>query len=267
MSKHPVLLEMSDRIATVTLNDPERRNPVTGNDMIAALLETFAKVQADPQVSVMILTGADPAFCAGGDIKEMNDSDSVFRKEPLAAAQSYVDGVQRLPLALYNMDIPTIAAVNGPAVGAGCDLTMMCDMRIASEKARFGEVFLNLGIIPGDAGSWFLLRRLGHQKAADLTFSGRMVEAKEALELGMVLELVPHEKLMARARERAAVIAAKPPRAVRVAKRLMRNAERMDLPDFLNSAAAYQALMHQTEDHHEAVAAFVEKRKPNFTGR
>ncbi len=195
MSKHPVLLEISGRIATVTLNDPERRNPVTGNDMIAALLETFAKVQADPQVSVMILTGADPAFCAGGDIKEMNDPDSVFRKEPLAAAQSYVDGVQRLPLALYNMDIPTIAAVNGPAVGAGCDLTMMCDMRIASEKARFGEVFLNLGIIPGDAGSWFLLRRLGHQKAADLTFSGRMVEAKEALELGLVLELVPHEKL------------------------------------------------------------------------
>jgi len=144
---------------------------------------------------------------------------------------------------------------------------MMCDMRVASEKARFGEVFLNLGIIPGDAGSWFMLRRLGHQKAADLTFSGRMVDAAEALELGMVLEVVAHDRLMDRARERAAVIASKPPRAVRVAKRLMRNAERMDLPDFLNSAAAYQALMHQTEDHHEAVAAFLEKRKPNFTGR
>merc|ERR1711969_130045 len=99
----------------------------------------------------MILTGAGSAFCAGGDIKEMNDPDGVFRKEPLAAAQSYVDGVQKLPQALYNLDIPTIAAVNGAAVGAGCDLTMMCDMRIASEKARFGEVFLNLGIIPGDA--------------------------------------------------------------------------------------------------------------------
>ena len=267
MSNPPVLLNISDRIATVTLNDPERRNPVTGNDMIAALLDTFAQVQAHPDVSVMILTGADPAFCSGGDIKEMNDPESVFRKEPLAAAQSYVDGVQRLPLALYNLDIPTIAAVNGPAVGAGCDLTMMCDMRVASEKARFGEVFLNLGIIPGDAGSWFMLRRLGHQKAADLTFSGRMVDAAEALELGMVLEVVAHDRLMDRARERAAVIASKPPRAVRVAKRLMRNAERMDLPDFLNSAAAYQALMHQTEDHHEAVAAFLEKRKPNFTGR
>ncbi|MAZ14992.1 MAG: enoyl-CoA hydratase/isomerase family protein [Oricola sp.] len=267
MSRSPVLLDISDRIATVTLNEPERRNPVTGNDMIAALLEIFAKVHLDPDISVMILTGADPAFCAGGDIKEMNDPDGVFRKEPLTAAQSYVDGVQRLPQALYNMDIPTIAAVNGAAVGAGCDLTMMCDMRVASENAMFGEVFINLGIIPGDAGSWFLLRRLGHQKAADLTFSGRMVGAEEALELGMVLEVVPHDTLMDRARERAAVIASKPPRAVRVAKRLMRNAERMDLPDFLNSAAAYQALMHQTEDHHEAVAAFLEKRKPNFTGR
>ena len=267
MSKQPVLLDISDRIATVTLNDPERRNPITGNDMIAALLDAFAKVQADPQVSVMILTGAGPAFCAGGDIKEMNDPDSIFRKEPLAAAQSYVDGVQRLPLALYNLDVPTIAAVNGAAVGAGCDLTMMCDMRVASDKARFGEVFLNLGIIPGDAGSWFMLRRLGHQKAADLTFSGRMIDAAEALEMGMVLEVVPHEELMDRTRERATVIASKPPRAVRIAKRLMRNAERMDLPDFLNSAAAYQALMHQTEDHHEAVAAFIENRKPNFTGR
>ena len=267
MSEPNVLLDIKDRIATVTLNDPERRNPITGNDMIEALLEKFAKVQADPEVSVMILTGAGSAFCAGGDIKEMNDPDGVFRKEPLAAAQSYVDGVQRLPQALYNLDIPTIAAVNGAAVGAGCDLTMMCNMRIASEKAKFGEVFLNLGIIPGDAGSWFLLRRLGHQRAADLTFSGRMVAADEALEIGMVLEVVPHDTLLERARERAAVIAAKPPRAVRIAKRLMRNAERMDLPDFLNSAAAYQALMHQTEDHHEAVSAFIEKRKPHFTGR
>ena len=266
MSESVVLLEIADRIATVTLNDPDRRNPVTGNEMIAGLLDAFDQAQRDPGVSVMILTGADPAFCAGGDIKEMSDPESVFRKNPLAAADSYITGIQRIPLALYNLDIPTIAAVNGPAVGAGCDLTMMCDMRMASEKAKFGEVFLNLGIIPGDAGTWFLLRRLGHQKAAELTFTGRMVGAEEALELGMVLEVVPHGDLMARARERAAVIAAKPPRALRVAKRLMRNAERMDLPDFLNTAAAYQALMHQTKDHHEALAAFLQKRKPAFFG-
>ena len=266
MSEPVVLIEVANRIATVTLNEPGRRNPVTGNGMISGLLDAFDQAQRNAEVSVMILTGADPAFCAGGDIKEMADRESVFRKDPLAVADSYTNGIQRVPLALYNLDIPTIAAVNGPAVGAGCDLAMMCDMRVASERAKFGEVFLNLGIIPGDAGSWFLLRRLGYQKAAELTFTGRMVGSEEALELGMVLEVVPHGDLMARARERAAVIAAKPPRAVRVAKRLMRNAERMDLPDFLNTAAAYLALMHHTKDHHEALAAFLEKRNPMFLG-
>ncbi len=262
-----VLTEIKDRIATVTLNDPDRRNPITGADMIDQMLAAFAAVEANRDVSVMIVTGAGSAFCAGGDIKEMADPESVFRKVPLDAAESYINGIQRIPLALYNMDIPTIAAVNGPAIGAGCDLTMMCDMRVASERAKFGEVFLNLGIIPGDAGSWFLLRRLGHQRAMELTFSGRLVGADEALELGMVLEVTPHDQLMARARERAAVIAAKPPRTVRTAKRLMRNAERMDLPDFLNAAAGYQALMHQTADHHEALAAFIEKRPPVYTGK
>ena len=267
MSAPIVLTEIEDRIATVTLNDPDRRNPITGSDMIEQMLAAFAALEANRDVSVMILTGAGSAFCAGGDIKEMANPESVFRKVPLDAAESYINGIQRIPLALYNMDIPTIAAVNGPAIGAGCDLTMMCDMRIASERAKFGEVFLNLGIIPGDAGSWFLLRRLGHQRAMELTFSGRLVGADEALDLGMVLEVTPHDQLMDRARERAAVIAAKPPRTVRTAKRLMRNAERMDLPDFLNTAAGYQALMHQTADHHEALAAFIEKRSPIYTGK
>jgi len=267
MSDPIVLLDIKDRIATVTLNDPDRRNPVTGNNMIEAMLETFDKVQRDPEVSVMILTGAGSAFCAGGDIKAMHAKKEQFGLPPLDVAESYINGIQRIPLALYNMDVPTIAAVNGAAVGAGCDLTMMCDMRIASERAKFGEVFLNLGIIPGDAGSWFLIRRLGYQKAAELTFSARMVEAAEALEMEMVLEVVPHEDLMKRAREKAAVIAAKPPRTVRTAKRLLRNAERMDLPDFLNSAAAYQALMHQTSDHQEAMSALLEKRQPTYLGK
>lgn len=266
MSEPIVLLDVKDRIATVTLNDPDRRNPITGNDMIEAMLEAFASVQSNPEVSVMILTGAGSAFCAGGDIKAMRDKTDQFGLPPLDVAESYINGIQRIPLAMYNLDIPTIAAVNGAAVGAGCDLTMMCDMRIASERAKFGEVFLNLGIIPGDAGSWFLIRRLGYQKAAELTFSARMIDAAEALEMEMVLEVVPHEELMKRARERAAVIAVKPPRTVRTAKRLLRNAERMDLPDFLNSAAAYQALMHQTNDHQEAMNAMLDKRPAKYNG-
>ena len=266
MSDPIVLLEVKDRIATVTLNDPDRRNPITGNNMIEAMLDAFESVQRNPKVSVMILTGAGSAFCAGGDIKAMRDKTDQFGLPPLDVAESYINGIQRVPLAMYNLDIPTIAAVNGAAVGAGCDLTMMCDMRIASERAKFGEVFLNLGIIPGDAGSWFLIRRLGYQKAAELTFSARIIDASEALEMEMVLEVVPHDDLMKRAREKAAVIAAKPPRTVRTAKRLLRNAERMDLPDFLNSAAAYQALMHQTNDHQEAMNAMLDKRPAKYNG-
>lgn len=262
-----VLLDIKDRIATVTLNDPDRRNPITGNNMIEAMLDVFDQVQRNPDVSVMVLTGAGSAFCAGGDIKAMHNKTDQFGLPPLDVAESYINGIQRIPIALYNLDVPTIAAVNGAAVGAGCDLTMMCDMRIASEKAKFGEVFLNLGIIPGDAGSWFLIRRLGYQMAAELTFSARMIDAAEALDLDMVIEVVPHNDLMARARAKAAVIAAKPPRTVRTAKRLLRNAERMDLPDFLNTAAAYQALMHQTGDHHEALSAFLEKRQPTYSGK
>ena len=266
MTKSLVLTDIKNRIATVTLNDPDRRNPFTGIEMVDSLVNAIEDVNRNLDVGVMILTGAGSAFSSGGDIKAMAAKSDQFGLSPIGVAESYLEGIQRIPLALYNMDIPTIAAVNGPAIGAGCDLAMMCDMRIASENARFGEVFLNIGIIPGDAGSWFLIRRLGYQRAAELTFSSRLVDAAEALELGMVLEVLPTDKLMERAQERAAVIAAKPPRTLRAAKRLMRHAERMDLPDYLSSAAAYQALMHQTKDHMEAVNAILEKRTPNFSG-
>lgn len=267
MSNPLVLTNIENRIATITLNDPESRNPITSSEMVEAIVSNIDNVNNNPDVSVMILTGADPAFSAGGDVKAMAKPSPPFDRPPIGIANSYIEGIQRIPLALYNMDIPTIAAVNGAAIGAGCDLAMMCDMRIASEKAKFGEVFVNLGLIPGDAGSWFMIRRLGYQKCAELTFSGRLVEAQEALELGMVLEVAPHEQLMQQAMERASVIAVKPPQTVRVAKRLMRQAERMDLPDYLSSAAAYQALMHNTEDHKEAITALIDKRDPTFKGK
>ena len=225
----------------------------------------------DPGVGAMMLTGAGPAFCAGGDVRAMAARAEPFGAPPLALAESYVAGIQRIPPALHAMEVPTIAAVdgavNGAAIGAGCDLAMMCNMRVAGVAATFGEVFVNLGIIPGDAGSRFPIRRLGHQRAAELTFSGRVVGAAEALEMGMVLSVHPDDALMEAARERAAVIASKPPRAVRIARRLLRMAERTDLPDFLDAAAAYQGLMHQTADHHEAMAAMLEQRAPRREGR
>jgi enoyl-CoA hydratase/carnithine racemase len=262
-----VLIEKSQRIAVVTLNLPEKRNVITDQAMVEALLAALHDAESDPGISVMILTGAGTAFSAGGDLKAMRDRADMFAGPPLDIAERYRTGIQRVPKALYGLDIPTIAAVNGPAVGAGCDLAFMCDLRIASSTASFAEAFVNLGIIPGDAGSWFLPKRIGYQLAAEMTFTGRSVGALEAHEKGLVLKVVPPEKLMEEAKALAAVIASKPPRAVRQAKRLLRAGEAMDLANFLEFAAANQALAHTTGDHLEAVSAFLEKRKPEFKGR
>lgn len=264
MSK--VLVEKANRVAVVTINAPETRNTMTDAAMIEALLAAFRDVERDPAISAMILTGAGTAFSAGGDVKAMANRTGMFAGAPLDIAEGYRAGVQRIPKALYDIDIPTIAAVNGPAIGAGCDLAFMCDLRLASATAQFGEVFVNLGIIPGDAGSWFLPRRIGYQLAAEMTFTGRILGAEEALAKGLVLKVLPPEQLMAEARALAGTIAAKPPRAVRQAKRLLRAAEALDLANFLELAAANQALAHTTEDHIEAVKAFLEKRKPAFKG-
>lgn len=267
MSEDLVLYETAGRVATITLNDPERRNPVSGPAMIDALVGTIGKVQRDSGISVAILTGAGSAFSSGGDVKAMRDRDGMFGGPGQDIAEGYMYGIQQIPLALYALDVPTIAAVNGPAMGAGCDLTFMCDMRIASTKALFGEVFVSLGLIAGDAGSWFLPRRVPWEVAAEMSFTGRPIKADEALRRGLCMKVVEPEALMDEAQALAGVIASKPPKTVRQAKRLLRAAVKMDLPSFLETAAANQALCHQSEDHLEAVNAMLEKRQGAYTGR
>lgn len=259
MSEEFVFLDILDCIVMVILNDLVWCNLIIGNEMIVVMLDMFVCVQVDFEVSVMILIGVDLVFCVGGDIKEMNDFDSVFCKELLVVVQSYVDGVQCLFQVIYNFDILIIVVVNGFVVGVGCDLIMMCDMCIVLEKVKFGEVFLNFGIILGDVGSWFLLCCFGYQKVVDFMYLGCLVEVEEVLEIGMVFEVVFYDKFMEWVCECVVVIVVKLLCVVCVIKWLMCNVERMDLLDFLNLVVVYQVLMYQIEDYYEVIVVFIEK--------
>jgi len=260
------LLLIENAIATLTLNRNDVRNALTGTCLIDDIVETIQWVNHNQDISVLIITGAGSAFSAGGNIKDMQDRSGDFGGDVRMLERKYREGIQRIPLAIESSEVPVIAAVNGPAIGAGFDLACMCDMRFASDTAKFGETFINLGIIPGDGGAWYLQRLLGYQKAAELTFTGRILDAQEALTMGLVLDVIPKKNLLLKANELAQQIASKPPHAVRYTKRLMKKAQRMQLNDFLEVCAAFQGISHNTQDHLEAVNAFVEKRPASFKG-
>ncbi len=260
-------LILEERVAILTLQRDDVRNALTGTALVSDIVTTIQWANRDAAVSVLILTGAGSAFSAGGNIKEMRDRTGTFGGTVLDIQRQYRQGIQNMPLALHSAEIPLIAAVNGPAVGAGCDLTCMCDIRIGSTKAVLGETFSNLGIIPGDGGAWFLQRLIGYQRAAELTLTGRLVKAAEAKEMGLLLDVVEPDELIPRARALAADIATKPPQTVRFTKRLLKLAQRMELPDFLDFCACFQGMCHHTEDHSEALNAFLEKRPGKYTGK
>lgn len=259
-------LQLDGRVATLTFNRDDVRNALTGTALIDDLLATVAWVNACSDVSVLIMTGAGKAFSSGGNVKEMRDREGIFAGSAAQLQEQYRKGIQQIPLAMQSLEVPAIAAINGAAVGAGFDLCNMCDIRLGCPETLVGETFINLGIIPGDGGAWFLQRVVGYQRAAELTLTGRLVKADEALDIGLLLELVPTDQLLTRAQELAQSIAAKPPRGVRMSKRLLLSAQRMELRDLLDMSASMQAVSHQMEDHTEAVAAFLEKRPPQFKG-
>ena len=260
-------IEREGGIVTVRMNHPDTRNALTTREQIQELVDLCAVLRRDMSVRVMVLTGNGSAFCAGGNVKDMHERGGIFAGSPYELRNTYRDGIQRIPLAIYELDIPVIAAVNGPAMGAGLDLACMCDIRLAAPKAIFAESFVRLGIVPGDGGAWLLPRIIGIPKASLMAFTGDAIDAAKALEWGLVEQVCTHETLQSEAQALARRIASNPGHALRLCKRLLREGQHMRLDSLLELSAAYQALAHHTEDHHEAVAAFVDKRDPNYQDR
>ena len=262
-----LLVDREDAIVTVTLNRPQERNAISEAGHIAELVEFCDWATAEDSLKAIVLTGAGSAFCAGGNVKNMRDRKGMFDGSPYALRNKYRKGIQLIPMALYELEVPIIAAINGPAIGAGLDLACMCDIRVAAEGAVFAESFTKLGIVPGDGGAWLLPRIIGMARATQMTLTGDMIDAAKALEYGLVSEVRPAGELLDAAKDIARRVAGNPGAATRMAKRLLREGQDMKLAPLLELSAAYQALAHHTEDHDEAVAAFLEKRAPRYTDR
>jgi enoyl-CoA hydratase/carnithine racemase len=261
-----VLLEVHDAVAVLTLNKPELRNPISDIDMVEALLAALDQLNTDFSIRSAVLTGAGKAFSSGGNLQKLGQPGELGGGAPADTPRGYVRGIQRIPLAFQRLEVPIIAAVNGAAIGAGCDLACMCDIRIAGKSARFAESFIKLALIPGDGGAWLLQRVVGYAKACEMAFTGDTMDATDALQCGLVSQVVSDEELLPAALALAKRIAANPPHALRMTKRLMMQARELSLENHLESAAANQALAHTTADQREAIAAFKEKRPPVFIG-
>jgi 2-(1,2-epoxy-1,2-dihydrophenyl)acetyl-CoA isomerase len=260
----PLLVEKKGAVALLTLNRAQTRNALSGEDMFSAFENIFSALNEDLSFRAVVLTGSGSAFCSGGNVAQMRDKEGMFQGGAEQIAQNYWEGIQRIPMAFQILKLPIIAAVNGPAVGAGNDLACMCDIRLASEEALFAESFVKVGIVPGDGGCWFLPRVVGYAKAAEMAFTGESVNAQEALRIGLVSKVVPSAQLLGEALGLASKIAKNPPQVLRWTKELLQDSRTSTMPEALKRAGQLQGLAHQTADHREALAAFFEKREPIF---
>jgi len=261
MAYKTVKFSKQDKVATVSLNDPATRNAITDPVLLEELKEVFDLIQNDQEVSVCILTGEGKGFSSGGNIKDMINRQKMFAGDPLELQRNYRNGIHSLTRLIYSLEIPVIAAVNGAAAGAGFDLTLLCDLRIASERATFSSSFINLGLIAGDGGTWLLRKTLGAQRAAELVLTGRTVDAQEALEIGLLLKVVKHEALMDAALELAKEIAGKPRDTLVITKRLLKSTDTLNYEDHLNLCSANQSMLHHAPAHEKALQGFISKSK------
>jgi len=259
-----LLYEVKDGIATLTLNRPERLNAL-GDTLREDLQDAVTRASADPEVRVMIVTGAGRGFCSGGDVKAMNERRESRAERPLT--DKVAPGRDQTVQALRDAPKPVIAAVNGAAAGAGMNLALCCDMRLASTAAKFAQAFVRRGLHPDWGGTYFLPRIVGTAKACELIFTGEVIDAQEALRLGIVSAVHEPEELMPAALALARKIADGPPVAIRLAKRAIYHNAECDLRQALEFETFAQNICYETEDAAEGIRAFVDKRPPAFKGR
>jgi len=259
--------EKNGSIAKLTMNRPEIRNPLGEPEDVDNFEEAKNLINNDRGIRCVILTGEGSAFSAGGNIKNMKERSGNFSGSSVALRERYRYGIHRIIKAVWNIEVPVIAAINGPAVGLGNDVACLADIRIASENALFGVTFLKIGLIPGDGGAWLLPKIIGLSKAAELLYTGKLIKPDVAKEWGLISYIYPPEKLIEEANNIAEEITKQPPDALRMAKKLLREGMTTSFDTILEMSANMQALMHLTEDHQEALSAFFEKRDANYKGK
>ena len=260
-----LLTSRQGAVMTVTMNRPDQLNILGEPGDGDAFRKVFDAINEDRSIKCVIFTGAGRAFSAGGNVKDMRDRENLFAGSQADIADNYRNNVHEIVRSIWHCAVPVIAAVNGPAVGLGHDVSGLCDIRLAAQSARFGSTFLKIGLIPGDGGSWILPQNIGASRAAEMLYTSRIIDAETALSWGLVSEVYPSEELMAAAEKLAAKIISQPTAALRATKRLLRSAKTPELDAALEMAAVEQAKLHATDDHLEAVTAFIEKRPPQFT--
>jgi enoyl-CoA hydratase/carnithine racemase len=265
VSFESIILKKEDHIATITMNRPDKMNSLD-KTMLREIISAVNDVAVDDEIRVLVLTGAGKAFCSGADISDGGKA-SGLAGTPNEMRRNLKETFQGVALGLSRLDKPTIAMVNGPAVGAGCDFAFGCDIRVGSEKAKFRNSFVKVGLIPGGGGTWLYTRLLGLGRGLEFMFTGDFLEAEEAQRIGVLNRLVPSDQLESATMELAMKIAGNPPLAVQMSKALAYKALEMDLEAALELSAACQALALTSEDHREGVNAFIEKRAPKFEGK
>ena len=259
--------EKKGSIVTLTMNRPDIRNPLGEPEDVVNFEEASNLINNDRDIRCVILTGAGKAFSAGGNVKNMQNKSGNFSGSSVALRERYRFGIHKIIKAIWNIDVPVIAAVNGPAIGLGNDVACLADIRISSENALFGVTFLKIGLIPGDGGAWLLPKIIGMARASELLFTAKLIDSKTAKEWGLISDFYKDEDLMTEANNLALSIVKQPPDALRMSKKLLREGMGVSFDNILEMSANMQALMHLTDDHQEALSAFFEKRDGDFKGK